>query len=212
MKLKICGLTNLPDARYCAATNADFLGFIRYPKSPRYVSEADAKEIIAWIGGPETVGVYVNEPPETINEEATHIGFTYIQLSGDESPEDCAKIHLPVIKGFRVAEGETALRLRLRMEPFRPYVAYFLLDTHRKNEYGGTGEVFDWAIARELAKDFPLFLAGGLSHRNAHQAAESVRPFGLDVSSRLEEQPGRKDLDKVDAFMEVWASIQNEAR
>ncbi|HCR48699.1 MAG TPA: N-(5'-phosphoribosyl)anthranilate isomerase, partial [Bacteroidetes bacterium] len=164
MKLKICGLTNLPDARYCAAAGADFLGFIRHPQSPRFVPEADAKEIIDWISGPETVGVYVNTASETINREVEKIGFTYVQLSGDETPEDCAQIQRPVIKGFRVSDEETAQSLRRKMEPYRAQVAFFLLDTHRAGEFGGTGAVFNWEIARELAANFQLFLAGGLSY------------------------------------------------
>ncbi|MBL7979948.1 MAG: phosphoribosylanthranilate isomerase [Bacteroidetes Order II. Incertae sedis bacterium] len=212
MKLKICGLTNLPDARYCAAAGADFLGFIRYPKSPRFISENDAKEIVDWIGGSETVGVYVNTDPETINREVAKTGFTYVQLSGDETPEDCGQIQRPVIKGFRVSDDDTAQSLGRKMESYRGQVAFFLLDTHRAGEFGGTGAVFNWEIARELAKNFPLFLAGGLSYENAQNAAETVRPFGLDLSSRLEEKPGIKDFDKVDAFFNLWASIQDQER
>lgn len=206
-KLKICGITNLPDARYVAAAGADFLGFIRYDQSPRYVEAVACRQIIEWLSGAEPVGVYVNTPPAVINAEAAQIGFTWIQLSGDETPEDCVKIQYPVIKGLRITNTDTLDSVRERMETYEPYVQYFLLDTYRKGVYGGTGETFNWAFAAELAKSFPVLLAGGLSAENIREAIETTQPTGADLSSRLEETPGVKDFDKLDAFFTEWKAL-----
>ena len=202
LKIKICGITNLEDARFCAGAGADFLGFIQYPRSPRYVAPEAAKEIIAWVYGPEPVGVFVNETADTVNRTAAAAGFALAQLHGDEPPEVCARIERPVIKAFRTPPETTVDQLRARMEPYRTHAAYFLLDTHHPTLWGGTGETFDWQHARALAADFPIFLAGGLNPDNVAEAVQQVRPLGVDLSSGLEAYPGKKDFDKVNAFFE----------
>lgn len=207
MKLKICGLTNLPDARYCAAAGADFLGFIRYAPSPRYVDADTSRNIVDWLAGAEPVGVYVNETPQTINADAAACGFTWVQLSGDETPEVCAQVEKPILKGIRVKATDTAETIGAILETYLPYVQYFLLDTYHKDLYGGTGETFNWALAATLAAKYPLFLAGGLGADNIEAGIKAVNPAGVDLSSRLEAQAGVKDFDKVDAFFEVWHAI-----
>lgn len=208
IKVKICGLTNLEDARFCAGAGADFLGFIQYPKSPRYVAPETAKEIIAWMYGPEPVGVFVNEDVATVNRTAEAAGFALVQLHGNEPPALCAQIERPVIKAFRIRPGATADHLRAQMAPYRAHVAYFLLDTHHPTRWGGTGETFDWHHARALAADFPILLAGGLNTANVEDAVRQVRPLGVDLSSSLEAAPGKKDFDKLNAFFETFNALR----
>lgn len=206
-QLKICGITNLDDARNCAAQGADFLGFIRYEKSPRYVEANVCKEILEWVSGAQSVGVYVNATSDFINADAAEVGFAYVQLSGDETPEMCAQISVPIIKGLRVKPDDTVTSLSMQMREFEPYVSYFLLDTYSKNEYGGTGHTFNWELADVLAQEFPIFLAGGLGAHNIREAVEIVAPFAIDLSSSVEEKAGVKDFDKLDALFEVWREV-----
>ena len=201
--VKICGLTNLEDARFCAGAGVDFLGFIQYPKSPRYVTPEVAAAIIAWVYGPEPVGVFVNEDADTVNRVAEAANFAMVQLHGDEPPELCARIERPVIKAFRILPKATVDQMRRQMEPYREHVAYFLLDTHHPTLWGGTGATFDWQQARTLAAAFPILLAGGIRTENVEEAVRSVRPLGVDLSSSLEAYPGKKDLDKMTAFFDV---------
>ena len=203
LTVKICGITTLEDARFCAGAGADFLGFIQHERSPRYVAPQDARAILEWIYGPKSVGVFVNERAETINRIVAETGFDFAQLHGEETPEMCAAIEAPVIKAIRVEPGDDAGSLRRRMAPFRPYVEYVLLDTHHADLWGGTGTPFDWQQARDLSGDFPILLAGGLGADNVAAAVEAVRPAGVDVSSGLESAPGHKDFDKVTAFFEA---------
>ncbi|MFB3132491.1 MAG: phosphoribosylanthranilate isomerase [Rhodothermales bacterium] len=201
--VKICGLTNLEDARFCAGAGVDFLGFIQYPKSPRYVTPEVAAAIIAWVYGPEPVGVFVNEDADTVNRVAEAANFALVQLHGDEPPELCARIERPVIKAFRIPREATVDQMRRQMEPYREHAAYFLLDTHHPTLWGGTGATFDWQQARTLAAAFPILLAGGIRTENVEEAVRSVRPLGVDLSSSLEAYPGKKDLDKMTAFFDV---------
>lgn len=210
LKAKICGITSLEDARFAAGAGADFLGFIQYAGSPRYITPQAAKAIIDWVYGSESVGVFVNEDADTINQVAEAAGFDLVQLHGDEPPEVCADILPPVIKAFRVAPEDTAATLRARMEPYRPFAAYFLLDTHHADLWGGTGKPFDWQQARALATDFPILLAGGINADNVEQAVRTVQPLGVDLSSSLEEAPGRKDFDKLTAFFDVFNALRED--
>jgi phosphoribosylanthranilate isomerase len=203
MNIKICGITNLEDARFCAGAGADFLGFIQYPESPRYVDPEMANQIIAWVYGPRPVGVFVNEDAATINRICETAGFQLAQLHGNEPPEVCAAVDQSIIKAFRIAPGESVDAIRTRMERYRDVADYFLLDTHHPTLWGGTGVTFDWDIARRLAIDYPVFLAGGISQANVAEAVTAVDPFGVDLSSSLEAHPGKKDFDKVGAFFDA---------
>lgn len=211
LQVKICGLTNLEDARFCAGAGADFLGFIQYPKSPRYVAPEVAAAIIAWVYGPKPVGVFVNEEADTVNRVAEAVNFALVQLHGDEPPEVCARIDRPIIKAFRITPTATVDHLRRQMEPYREHAAYFLLDTHHPTLWGGTGATFDWQQARDLAADFPVLLAGGLTVENIEDAMRAVHPQGVDLSSGLEAYPGKKDVDKMIAFFDVVNALREEA-
>jgi phosphoribosylanthranilate isomerase len=167
-----------------------------------------AKEIIAWVYGPEPVGVFVNETADAVNRVAEAATFALVQLHGDESPEECARIERPVIKAFRIPPDATADQMQRQMEPYREHVTYFLLDTHHPTLWGGTGATFDWHKARDLAVHFPILLAGGLSADNVEDAVRTVHPLGLDLSSSLEAAPGKKDLDKLHAFFETVNALR----
>ncbi len=207
-RVKICGITNLEDARYCAGAGADYLGFIQYPRSPRFVEPATARTIIEWVYGPEPVGVFVNEDAAAVNRIAEEAGCALVQLHGDEAPAVCDAVDRPVIKALRVARDATADDLRRRMEPYAAYVAFFLLDTYAPNQWGGTGTPFNWQVAADLAADFPVFLAGGLRADNVEAATRTVQPFAVDLSSSLEAAPGRKDFDKLADFFETFDRLR----
>ncbi|NNF58070.1 MAG: phosphoribosylanthranilate isomerase [Rhodothermaceae bacterium] len=203
-KVKLCGITRLEDARYAAAVGADFLGFIQYPDSPRYIEPAKAKEIIEWVVGPEPVGVFVNQAPEAINARCAEVGFRLAQLHGHESPEDCAAVEVPVIKAFRVQHDASSEQLRYLIEPYRDVVDFILLDTHKTSLWGGTGESFNWRLARELASEYDLFLAGGIDAENVAEAIATMRPYAVDLSSSVEASPGVKDFDKLADFFDAY--------
>lgn len=207
MKIKICGITRLEDARFCAGAGADYLGFIQDPKSPRYVTPDAAREIISWIQGPAPVGVFVDEAPDTINTIADRVGFVYAQLHGNETPAECEAIEVPVIKAIKVFPDTTVDALRRKMDRYGERVAHFLLDTGKDGMSGGTGETFDWDVAAELALEYSIFLAGGLSPDNVAGAVESVRPYAVDANSGLESAPGVKDADRITEFFEAVRAV-----
>jgi len=199
-KVKICGITNLEDALLSAQFGADALGFNFYPKSPRYISPNKAREIVEQL--PKEVlkvGVFVNESLKEIVEIARVAKLDAVQLHGEETPEFVrelkAKTNLEIIKAFRVSP-------EFKPEDVLQYdVDAVLLDAYSRHEHGGTGEIFDWEIAKKVREIFPkMYLAGGLSHKNIAQAILIVKPFAVDACSLLEKQKGRKDPTKTRVF------------
>lgn len=209
IQLKICGLTSLADARFCAGAGVDYLGFVFHRESARFIEPARVREIADWLHGPELVGVFVDEAPDNVNRVAEEAGLTVVQLHGDEPPDTCDLIERPIIKAIRVADDDTAASVRSRMEPYRSVARYFLLDTFRPDVAGGTGRAFNWSIAAELAAEFPLFLSGGLTSTNIEEAAKVVRPTGVDLSSGVESAPGVKDFDLLGAFFDRFAALRD---
>ena len=209
-KLKVCGITELEDARYCAGAGVDYLGFVQHAESPRHVTPARAAEIIEWVHGPQPVGVFVNAPAEDVNGTVEDAGFTYAQLHGNEPPALCAEVEAPVVKAVRVLHDASATQLRTFMAPYVEHVDYFLLDTHSTSLWGGTGESFNWRLARELAADFPLFLAGGIDADNVEEAVRTMRPYAVDLSSGLEDAPGQKSFEKMERFFEVFRALNDD--
>jgi phosphoribosylanthranilate isomerase len=203
-RVKICGITRLEDARFAAGAGADYLGFIQHPESARYIEPARAREIIGWLHGVEAVGVFVNETAEAVNAACAEAGFTVAQLHGHEPPETVAGIEVPVIKAFRVQHDAASEQIRALMLDYRDVADYVLLDTHHTSLWGGTGESFNWRLARELAGEFRLFLAGGISATNVREAVETMRPYAVDLSSSVESEPGVKDFDKLTAFFDAF--------
>ena len=210
-KVKICGITRLEDARFCAVAGAHFLGFIQHEESPRYIRPGVAREIIDWVVGPDPVGVFVNADADTINRTCEEAGFTLAQLHGHESEEVCAAINVPVIKAIHVQHDASSEQIRAVAEPYLDVVDFLLLDTHKTSLWGGSGESFNWRVARELAGEVDLFLAGGISAYNVSEAIQTMRPYAVDLSSSVEESPGVKDLDKLAAFFEAFDAVVETA-
>jgi phosphoribosylanthranilate isomerase len=206
-RIKICGITTVEDALLAAEAGADAIGLNFYDKSPRYVTAERAKEICdALPAGVAKVGVFVNSLPKGIIATVNRVGLTAVQLHGDEGPDFLAALgKLPVIKAFRCKEstldGVKAF-LDLCGESSQPIA--LLLDAHAPGNYGGTGQVLDWAgLARERNKllGLPLILAGGLTPQNVAQSISLARPDAVDTASGVEAAPGKKDPEKVRAFV-----------
>ena len=213
-RLKICGLARLEDARYAAAAGADYLGFVQYPGSPRYVEPEHARDIVEWIHGPQTVGVFVNSPVDAVNRIAEKAGFDLVQLHGEEPVSDVLRIERPVIKALRIAPGATPGEVRGRMRTYEQAAVHILLDAYSDEVYGGSGLVFDWRVAKPepgSPEGAEIFLAGGVHAGNVGEAIRAVRPFAVDVSSSLESAPGQKDFSKIDEFARAFRAAQGAA-
>lgn len=209
-KVKICGLTSLEDARFASGALAHYLGFIFYEKSPRYIAHAEAGAIINWIEGPECVGVFVNQPLDDINMISRQTGIDLVQLHGNESPEYCELVDKPVIKVIHVKPGSSQAELKKAIEPYLSRVDYLMFDTKIDGKWGGTGQTFDWSLLKDMAGGKPFFLSGGLNEHNISKACKQIHPYAVDLSSSLESEPGIKDFDKVEAFMEEMRDIWEE--
>jgi phosphoribosylanthranilate isomerase len=198
VKVKVCGTTRLKDALLAVECGADAIGFIFYKKSPRCVTAKVAQEICSKLPPfVHRVGVFVNETAEKINRIADRCGLDAVQLHGDESPAFCKKIKHRVIKAVRVKDPGSLKGLS------RYPVDGFLLDTYKEGQWGGTGKVFDWELAARVKKYGPVILAGGLNPRNVKAAIQKVQPYGVDVSSGVEQSPGKKNPKKVKAFLKA---------
>lgn len=207
-KIKICGITNLADARFVAGARVDYLGFIFYDKSHRYIEPGQAGAMINWIEGPKKVGVFVNQPLDDVNLIARQTGVDFVQLHGSEAPEYCSLVEKPIIKALHVKESTTAKKLQKEIKRYRPLADYMLLDTSHDAQWGGTGESFDWEMLEEVNSDLPFFLSGGLDVNNIDKACRTVRPYGVDVASGLESEPGVKDFDKIEQFMSRFEELK----
>jgi phosphoribosylanthranilate isomerase len=202
MKIKICGITNTEDADIAVRAGADALGFVMYRKSPRWVEPTVARSIIA--GLPPfvlAVGVFVNEDAERVRALTDECGFALAQLHGDESAMYCQNLGRPALKALRLKDRATLLALAEFRG--RANVRGVLIDAFSDQAYGGTGQPVDWTVAQEAARSTPIILAGGLNPANVADAIRMVRPYGVDVSSGVEQSPGKKDPDKVQAFIEA---------
>ncbi|BCR04075.1 N-(5'-phosphoribosyl)anthranilate isomerase [Desulfuromonas versatilis] len=196
VRVKICGITCVEDALHAAACGADALGLVFYQKSPRCVTPGQARKIIAALPPFITsVGLFVNAQPESISSIAAECGLDVIQLHGDEPPAACSFPPRRVVKALRVKDASS-----LAGAEAYP-VSALLLDAWVAGAYGGTGESFNWQLAAEAATRRPVILAGGLNPDNIAAAVAAVRPYGVDVSSGVEASPGRKDPQKVAAFI-----------
>lgn len=198
MFIKICGITNTADARFAVSCGATALGFIFYDRSPRYITPDQVRKIIEALPQEiDKVGVFVNSPIQEVNQIAAGSGLTQVQLHGDEDPAYCRAMKLDVIKAFRIKNSQDIEGIRL----FK--TAFFLLDAFAEGAYGGTGKTFDRALALKAKKyGTPLILSGGLTPDNVADSVRKVTPYGVDVSSGVELEPGLKDHEKVKRFIE----------
>ncbi len=196
-RIKICGITNESDALHAVACGADALGFVFFAGSPRCVDPASVRAIVEQLPtNVVKVGLFVNEQPEVVNRTVTESGIDLVQLHGDETPEYCRQIDKPVMKALRVRNEES-------LAGWQDYpTEAILLDAWHPDKFGGTGEACDWELAGEMARQTNIILAGGLNPDNIAEAVKIVQPHGVDVSSGVEQSPGRKDPEKVAAFIE----------
>lgn len=205
-QIKICGITNFEDAALAAELGVDAIGFIFYPKTPRFVSFMTACCIIQELGEkrPAVVGVFVNEEAVIIKEAVDFCGLDMIQLHGDESAAYCAQFpRESVIKAVTPAMGKN-------LSAITDYpVAAFLADRRDAGKFGGTGRTVNWQTARRIMRSGPLILAGGLNESNVHEAISAVRPHAVDLNSGIESAPGRKDAGKMKAIVEIIRGMKD---
>ncbi|MGQ9797959.1 MAG: phosphoribosylanthranilate isomerase [Ignavibacterium sp.] len=202
MKVKICGITNLADALLCESCGADAIGFIFYVGSKRQIMPNEAAEIVKQLN-PLTikVGVFVNENPVLINQLVRDIGLNMVQLHGNETPEEISLINVPVIKAFRVNDNFDFTILHHYSN------SYLLLDSYKEEEFGGTGKSFNWQLIPEQLKS-KIILAGGINSDNIDLIFRQIKPQAIDVSSSLEQYPGKKDKQKVIQFFNKIKTFQ----
>lgn len=214
VRVKICGLTNLDDAVVAAEAGADLLGFIFYEKSPRYVTPTQVRDIVAHLRpasprapftdhrSPRLVGVFVNPSLEQVVGTMDYCGLDLAQLHGEETPELLAALSGRAFKALRPRDEAEATEEAERFARFGPADGPDLLvDAYHPALRGGVGQVGDWQLAAGLAGQHRLLLAGGLTPANVAQAIAQVHPWGVDVASGVEAAPGRKDHDRVHAFI-----------
>jgi len=196
--VKICGITNLDDALAAVDAGANMLGFNFYKPSPRYITPQQARDIVEQL--PSLVlkiGVFVNEELADVQSIMREAGLGALQLHGDESPKYCTAFPgWSVIKAFAVSDT-------FDVQAAKAYeVDAIMLDTKHNSLRGGTGQVFDWSVARQAALTFPqLYLAGGLSPENVENAIKTVRPYAVDACSALEDTPGKKNHERMRVFV-----------
>jgi len=199
-RVKICGITRLEDAELAASLEAWAIGFILWPGSRRAcdpaVAAGIARALRRRIG---LVGVFVNPALEDIANAQEAIGFTHVQLHGDEGPAFCAAVRqrtgARVIKALRIASGADIQGAE------RYHTDFHLFDTAVRGGYGGSGRTWDWRLVAQRRSQVPMILSGGLDQDNVAEAIAAVRPWGVDVASGVEASPGIKDPAKVEAFV-----------
>jgi len=207
-RIKICGIREEVHALAAVEAGADFIGFVFAP-TRRQVSPAKAREIVDTVkkssNAIEPVGVFVDTPASEVNRLADFCGLDWVQLSGNESWEYCRQIARPIIKAIRIGQQlreEINAELAGGLKTLSPQRFITLLDSQVEGKYGGTGITFNWRLAQQVAKEFPVIIAGGLNPENVAQAIEIAAPWGVDVSSGVETD-GTKDIAKIKAFIKA---------
>ena len=206
MKLKVCGMKYPENMKAVIRLSPDFLGFIFYPKSPRYMAESIKPEDVHDI--PSTikkVGVFVNESVPEISKRMNEYGLDLVQLHGGESPDFCKQVKamgVGVIKVFHIDASIDWEQLR----NYQPFTDYFLFDTKSEN-YGGTGKSFNWEVLNGYDLEKPYFLGGGVSLENIDMVKKTGKngPLVLDVNSKFETKPGHKDITLLTKLTEKLA-------
>jgi phosphoribosylanthranilate isomerase len=196
--VKICGITRAQDAELASRLGAAAVGFIFWPDSPRSIASEVASRIVEVVP-PHVmkVGVFVDEDLDVVRHVMDVVGLDVAQLHGHETPEYCRRLGRKVFKAIGMKDNET-----VDVSQFDSDVV-MLVDAHDSERYGGTGRPVNWAAAREIAVTRPTILAGGLNPANVKLALESVRPYGVDVSSGVESEPGVKDPVRLKSFFEA---------
>jgi len=195
VKVKICGICSIADARAAVAAGADFLGLNFHPESPRHVADELAAEIAAAVPGTPLVGVFVDAPRIRVEQVAERVGLAALQFHGDEEPGYCTGWAWRTIKALRARPGEDVRAIAARYA-----TDYLLLDSHVPGVRGGTGRPLDPHAARGIPAD-RLFIAGGLRPETVATVVAALRPFAVDVATGVEGASGRKDHGKVEDFI-----------
>lgn len=206
-QVKVCGLTKLNQIKDLIDLKVDFLGFIFYENSPRYVLNYLSLEQISEINHQAKVGVFVNEDLEKIIEISEKAKLNFIQLHGDETEEFISELRqklnskIAVIKVIRI--GNLTENLESKILNLKSKIDYLLFDTDSK-AFGGTGKTFDWNILNDIEIPIPYFLSGGISLENIHQLSTiNLQPIALDINSKFEIEAGNKDLEKIKEFIKL---------
>ena len=206
-QVKVCGLTKLNQIKELIDLKVDFLGFIFYENSPRYVLNHLSLEQISEINHQAKVGVFVNEDLEKIIEISGQADLNFIQLHGDETEEFISELRqklnskIAIIKVIRI--GNLTENLESKIHNLKSKIDYLLFDTDSK-AFGGTGKTFDWNILNDIEIPIPYFLSGGISLENVHQLSTiNHQPIALDINSKFEIEPGNKDLEKIKEFIKL---------
>lgn len=207
--IKICGIREEAHALVAAEAGADFIGLV-LTSSPRQITPGQAEKIVSALKKTQTttevVGVFVNTPASKIKRIAEFCHLDWVQLSGDEPWEHCLELAMPVIKVIRVSRHHKPEQLCADMAYGTKLLDtqrhIFLLDANVGDKYGGTGRTFDWKLAKPIAEQFPVIIAGGLTPRNVAVAIRTIKPWGVDVSSGVETK-GSKDILKIKKFIEA---------
>ena len=207
-QLKVCGLTQLSQIQELISLNTDFLGFIFYEKSPRFVLNHLSLKEISEINHQGKVGVFVNETVEKIAEISEKAKLNFIQLHGDEDEEFILSLSQRLSKDVKIIKVFRVGTQNLKLETCNlEQIDYFLFDTDSK-AFGGTGQTFDWQILNEIEIPIPYFLSGGISLENIHQLSTiNHQPLALDINSKFEIEPGIKNLEKIKNFTQIVKKI-----
>ncbi|MBI5953360.1 MAG: phosphoribosylanthranilate isomerase [Chloroflexi bacterium] len=205
--IKICGIKTLKDALAAIEAGAGYLGFNFYPKSVRFIKKSACAEITSVLKHErlqiKLVGVFVNSSVEEIKDVMQTCSLDLAQLHGDETPEIFAQLAPHAFRAFRgIPESNVGYE--------RDEAPVMLIDAAVKGVYGGSGVTADWTAAAELAKKYPLLLAGGLTPENVADAVRQVQPWGVDVASGVETAPGEKDAGKISAFVNAVREVENQ--
>jgi phosphoribosylanthranilate isomerase len=202
VRVKICGITNLNDAKTAIDYGADAIGFV-FAESPRRVNEEKVKAIVQKLPPfISLVGLFVDETAKNIEDTCKYCGLDTVQLHGNEPPDFLSKLkHRKIIKAFRIKTEED-------IKPINKYKPdAFLLDGYSEGKMGGTGTSFDWKIINKTRTTKSIIIAGGLTHLNVSRAIRIANPYGVDVSSGVETKPGKKDKDLIKKFIKAAKAI-----
>jgi len=205
VKVKICGITNINDAKYSIMSGANYIGFIFYPKSPRYIEPSKVEKIILELKKEGlkflSVAVFVNPEKEFVNKVILQTKIDILQFHGEEAENFTLSFNKPVIKAFRVKDlVDIKKALTFKSE-------FLLFDAFSNKGYGGTGDCFDWKILEKISTNRSFFLSGGIDGNNIKKAIQQCLPYGVDLSSGVELSPGVKSKKKIDYFFNMFNSV-----
>jgi phosphoribosylanthranilate isomerase len=211
MKIKVCGITRADQLRQLDELGIDYAGLIFFRQSSRFMLDklltTDIKNLSLSL---KKVGVFVNASEEFINAQVELYGLDLVQLHGDETPAFCKHISstVSVIKAFRITKSNEQ-NIDWMIKPFEEYCDYYLFDTNRKGAYGGTGEKFEWNILLSNQINKPFFLSGGIGLDEVDKLKSFQHPFlyAVDINSKVEVEPGVKDLEQVKMFVEELKEV-----